>query len=125
SRAEMLRQCLKVSAEIKRHDEGVHVEVALRVDGAGHRVPTGFIDRHIMLSVEGQDGKGSVDATAGPRLPAAAGRELAARPGMLFAKLLHDEEGRSPAPFWKADVDPIDTRLRPGREERSSFRFPS
>jgi hypothetical protein len=126
SRADMLRQCLKVSADIKRDEKNVQVEVVLRVDGAGHRVPTGFIDRHLILSVEGRDDKGApLDMTAGPRLPSAVGAELAARPGLLYAKLLRDEEGRSPAPFWKSDLDPIDTRLRPGQEERGSFRFPS
>ncbi len=119
----MLRQSVKVSAELKRGQDGVGVEVSLHAEGVGHRVPTGFIDRHLILSVEGRDAKGKTIEAIGPKLPGAVGRALADRPGRLFAKLLKDEKGHSPAPFWKANLDPEDTRLHPDREERSSFRF--
>jgi hypothetical protein len=124
SREEMLRQCLKVAVSLRLEYDGVHAEVRLRAEGVGHRVPTGFIDRHLLLVIEPVDGMGRpVEALAGPRLPGPAGSELAGRPGVLFAKLLKSPEGTSPAPFWRADTDPKDTRLRPGQAERFQFRF--
>src|SRR5205823_9129509 len=54
SREEMLRRCLRVSLE----REGDRVTVEVRVDGVGHRVPTGFIDRQLLLTVEARDGNG-------------------------------------------------------------------
>jgi hypothetical protein len=125
SRADMLRKCLRLSATLTRQDARSRAEVTIRVEGAGHRVPTGFIDRHLILVVEGlrHDGK-AVAALSGPKLPAAAGPELAGRPGWLYAKLLRDEQGRSPVPFWREAAEPTDTRLHPGRSERVVFEFP-
>jgi hypothetical protein len=51
---------------------------------------------------------------------------LAGQPGRLYAKLLRDEQGRSPAPFWRAGADdPVDTRLTPGQVDRSRYLFPA
>lgn len=124
SREDMLRKCLKVSATITRQGSRARVLVTVHVEGAGHRVPTGFIDRHLILSVEGLGRKGKpVAVLAGPVLPAAAGPELAGQPGRLYAKLLHDDKGNSPVPFWRVAAEAIDTRLRPGRTERTVFDF--
>ena len=126
SQTDMLRQCLKVSARLTRREDGVRAEVSIRAEGVGHRVPTGFIDRHLILVAEGigDDGK-PVALRAGSRLPAVAGPALAGRPGRLYAKLLRDSHGRSPAPFWRAGVEPMDSRLQPGRTERLVFDFPA
>ena len=99
--------------------------VDVRADGAGHRLPTGFIDRHLLLVVEafGADGK-PLPLKEGPVLPPVAGQALAGRPGKLYAKLLKDFDGRSPAPFWKADPEPIDTRLIPGEADRLIVHIP-
>jgi hypothetical protein len=126
SQEEMLRRCLKGSVECQRSPNGVRATVRLRTEGAGHRVPTGFIDRHLTLVVEGEDAAGkAVPALGGPRLPAVAGTDLAGRAGKLYAKLLHDFDGRSPAPFWRADPDATDTRLQPDRTDETAFDFPS
>ena len=34
----------------------------------------------------------------------------------MYARLLEDETGRSPVPFWRALPEPTDTRLHPERE---------
>ncbi|MBI1915060.1 MAG: hypothetical protein HYS12_10035 [Planctomycetes bacterium] len=125
SREEMLRRCLHLSATLRPGPDAVRAEVTVRADGAGHRVPTGFVDRHLLLVVEGLDETGKpLRLRAGPVLPAVAGPELKGRPGKLYAKLLKDFEGNSPAPFWRADPDLVDTRLHPGREDRLVFEFP-
>jgi hypothetical protein len=124
--AEMLRRCLKVAVALSRDKGEVRARVVVRADGVGHRVPTGFVDRNLVLVVEplGTDGQPLLTA-AGPRLPAAAGRDLAGRPGRLFAKLLKDFDGHSPSPFWRAQPEAADTRLFPGRADVTEFYFPA
>ncbi len=126
SQADMLRRCVKVSVEVCRQEGQVRAEVRVLAEGVGHRVLTGFIDRHLLLIVEGRGEDGQeVDSEAGPRLPAAAGREGAGRPGRLFAKLLQDAEGHSPTPFWKAATKPVDTRLSPDQADISLYTYPA
>jgi Cytochrome c554 and c-prime len=126
SQEAMLQRCLKASLECRRSVDGVRATVRLATEGAGHRVPTGFIDRHLTLVVEAEDAAGkAVAARAGPRLPAAAGDELSGKAGKLYAKLLRDFDGHSPAPFWRADPDAIDTRLEPDRTDEILIDFPA
>jgi hypothetical protein len=126
SQLDMLRRGVKLAVTVKRERDGVHAQVEVRADGAGHRVPTGFIDRQLLLVVE-PFGAGirPLKARAGPVLPAAAGRELQGRPGRLYARILKDADGLSPAPFWRADGEPIDTRLLPGKPDLTTFVFPA
>jgi hypothetical protein len=126
SQLDMLRRGLKLATKLKRERDGVHVQVELRADGAGHRVPTGFIDRQLILAVEPfGPGIRPLKAQAGPSLPPAVGKELSGRPGQLYAKLLKDAEGNGPLPFWRAEADPVDTRLVPGKPDVSTFVFPA
>jgi hypothetical protein len=116
----MLRRCVRVSATLR----GGTAHVKVWAEGAGHRVPTGYIDRHLLLVVEGLGaGEEALPLRAGPTLPAAAGAELAGRPGRLYGRVLKDFAGHSPAPFWLADSDPADTRLAPGRVDEAAFVF--
>jgi hypothetical protein len=125
SQADMLRRCLKVAVVASRGSEAVRVEVEVRAEQVGHRVPTGFVDRHLLLIVEatGMDGK-PVSARTGPKLPPVAGKASFGLPGRLYAKLLKDWAGHSPAPFWRADPEAVDTRLAPGRTDSSAYTFP-
>ena len=47
--AEMLRRCLKLSVRVRRVEQGVRAEVEVTAENVGHRVPTGFIDRNLLL----------------------------------------------------------------------------
>ena len=121
---EMLRRCLQASVLCSRMGDSVRAAVRLWTEGAGHRVPTGFIDKHLILVVEGEDAAGKrVALRSGPTLSSIVGKQLAGRPGKLYAKLLRDFDGRSPVPFWRADPDPVDTRLTPGRADVTEFIF--
>jgi hypothetical protein len=123
SQEAMLRRCLRVSPKVVRQADAVHVEVEVRADGVGHRVPTGFVDRNLVLVVEALDHAGRpVAARRGPQLPAVAGESAA---GRLYARLLKDFDGYSPAPFWRADPAVTDSRLVPGRPDRSAYDFPA
>jgi hypothetical protein len=126
SQEEMLRRCLRVTAALARDGDAVRAEVTVCAEDVGHCVPTGFIDRHLLLIVEALDGVGlPLRARTGPLLPDAAGEPPAGRPGKLYGKLLKDVEGRGPAPFWRAQPTPVDTRLRPEQPDRSVWTFPA
>jgi hypothetical protein len=87
-------------------------------------VPTGFVDRHLVLVVDAVDAAGqNVRASNGPVLPAYAGPALKGRPGRVFAKLLVGADGTGPVPFWHDDVRVIDNRLIPGKTDAITFTF--
>jgi hypothetical protein len=126
SQKEMLRRAVQASVDFERQAEGVRARVRLWAEGVGHRLPTGFVDRHLVLVVEGQTADGrTVPLRKGPKLPMLAGEGLAGRPGRLYARVLRDFEGHSPVPFWLASPDPpADTRWIPGKVEEDIFDFP-
>lgn len=127
SQQAMLRRAVKVSVRFESKPEGVRASVRLWDEGVGHRLPTGFVDRHLVLVVEGRNGEDRiVPLRAGPKLPALAGAELAGQPGRLYARVLRDFEGHSPVPFWLASPDPApDSRLVPGKVEEEIFDYPA
>jgi hypothetical protein len=123
-RATMLRRCLRVEATIARRGEEASAVVRIGVADVGHRVPTGFLDRHLLLVVQGQTENGqTLPPRSGPRLPPAAG-DLAGQPGRLYAKLHSDFEGHTPAPFWRTGPPLSDNRLSPEQTDELTFRFP-
>jgi hypothetical protein len=123
--ADLLRRCLSVTASAERTKEGVRVRVEVRAESVGHRVPTGFVDRNLVLVVEASDAAGKpVALLRGPKLPPAAGHAVAGRPGQLYAKLLRGPRGEGPVPFWVELAEPEDTRLIPGRPEQGAYLFP-
>ena len=125
SQADMLRQAVKVSAHLAVDGKEVCAEIEVRADGVGHRLPTGFVDRNLVLVVEGFDSKGQrVAPGRGPLLSPLAGPMLSGQAGRLYAKELKDFDGHSPVPFWRADPDAIDTRLVPGQADRIEVAFP-
>ncbi len=127
SQEDMLRRAVQASATLERESNGVRAKVRLWADGVGHRLPTGFVDRHLLLIVEGRDSDGKLlTVRSGPRLPALAGSELEGKPGRLYARMLSDFDGHSPTPFWLAAPDPPpDTRLVPGKIDETTFAFPA
>jgi hypothetical protein len=123
SRLDMLRRALTLSIGTQLKGNGVQIDLVLRADGVGHRVPTGFVDRHLVLLVEPLDSRGErLTVLSGPKLPLHVGRTYAGLPGRLFGRVLADHDGRSPVPFWRADDSRTeDTRLNPGQAEHGSW----
>lgn len=122
-RAKMLRRCLGVTMNWERHNHRVTIRIKTVTRDVGHRVPTGFVDRHLILVVEAFDiHNNAVDLLSGPTLPASAGN-FTARPGIIFAKHLVDEDGYGPVPFWRAGATFIDNRLQPDAARTDSFEF--
>ncbi|HEV3143652.1 MAG TPA: multiheme c-type cytochrome [Gemmataceae bacterium] len=125
SQLDMLRRCLHLKVELRAEGDQQRATVSIETEGVGHRVPTGFIDRHLVLVVIARDDTGKeVPPVEGPRLPELAG-EVRGQPGRLYAKILKDFAGHSPVPFWRADTRPEDSRLLPGQTETSTWLFPA
>jgi hypothetical protein len=121
---EMLRKCLQLQVEVNREKDHVKVATLLRANDVGHRVPTGFIDRHLVLVVQALDtARKPIPAKVGPRLDAAAGADFAGEAGWLYAKRVNSPE-RTPAPFWVPSDSITDTRLDPNQTDRRTFIFP-
>jgi hypothetical protein len=124
SQEQMLKRCLNLAIGVNHHVRGTDVQIRLIATGVGHRVPTGFIDRQLILVVEGESESGQpVRLLDGRMLPPAVGPELAGKPGRLYARLLEDQSGQGPLPFWRAHSEPTDTRLSPGETDVRSFTF--
>jgi hypothetical protein len=126
SQEAMLKRSVRTTAALRADGDAVRAMVTVSASGVGHRVPTGFIDRHLVLVVEGLTAGGEVrPPSAGPRLPDFAGEAFAGRGGKLYAKLLKREDGHVPAPFWHADATPVDNRLLPDGADETAFVFPA
>jgi hypothetical protein len=126
SQAAMLRKAVQVSTALQRQGDSLRTEVRMVARGVGHRVPTGFLDRHLLLVVEAFDATGlRAQAQSGTTLPNAAGGELAGMAGRLYGRPRTDTTGHSPAPFWRGGNDGEDTRLLPEVTDVSVFSFPS
>lgn len=118
-----LRQSVKANVQSKLIKGGRQIDVEMRAEGVGHRVPTGFPDRQLILVVTAVDAKGRrVEALDGSRLPKSAGK-WSGFAGRLYAKQLVGEAGRSPIPFWLHVEKTEDTRLYPDQPDRRSFVF--
>jgi hypothetical protein len=123
AQVDMLRRCLRVAATVVKLPDGVSIEMTVQANSVGHRVPTGFVDRNLLLVVEAFDHAGRpLPLRSGPQLPPLAG-PISGLPGRLYAKQLRDFSGSSPAAFWQADPDFVDTRLFPDQPDCSVFQF--
>jgi len=124
--SDLLRRCLDITVSFAADSKGITATVELRGQNVGHRVPTGFVDRHLVLVVEGFSAEAKpLQLVGGPRLPEAAGKQFAGLPGWLYAKVLQGPDGSSPIPFWLPHDDMTDTRLYPDRPDRRAFTFPA
>ncbi|HEV3084461.1 MAG TPA: multiheme c-type cytochrome [Gemmataceae bacterium] len=127
SRLEMLQRCLKIAIRGEANSNITSVSVAITPEDVGHRVPTGFVDRHLLLVVEALSKNGDRLSPLGktPLLPQLAGKGLSGIPGFVYAKQTSDVDGRSPVPFWRARPEVRDTRLAPGIVAQTSYQFSS
>jgi hypothetical protein len=127
---DMLTRCLRLSVTLRREQGVLHVATETLATNVGHRVPTGFIDRNLILVVEPLTAAGTrARLRHGPTLPGAAGTgdpekgNFAGLPGRFYAKQLEDEAGRRPVPFWRSNREHADTRLVPDQPDRTGWRF--
>ncbi|HMP01498.1 MAG TPA: multiheme c-type cytochrome, partial [Gemmatales bacterium] len=132
---EMLRSSVEVKPRLVVDAAHVQVLVEIVARNVGHHVPTGFIDRQLLLVVVGRTAMGDlVPPESGPVLPPAAGiratgesldlRNYGGLGGRLFAKQIADSDGEWPIPFWQFDKVLADTRLQPEKVEAYRWSLP-
>lgn len=123
--AAMLGKSVRCEVEAEATGALRNVKVQVRASGVGHRVPTGFIDRHLVLIVEAWDGEGAeLRHVRGEMLPPRLGMPWQGRAGWIYGRWLLDEAGRRPLPFWLPADKEVDTRLRAEEADVRSFSFP-
>jgi hypothetical protein len=121
SQLDMLTHSLELSAEVAIG----RAEIRLTARNVGHAVPTGSIDRHLIVTVEAFIGPRPVTIYHGPRLSSEIAPRESGMVGKVYAKVLADRQGRRPARFWKADPASLqDTRLKPNETDRFEIAFP-
>lgn len=121
----MLERCLRLRIKLRREQDKLITETETLATDVGHRVPTGFIDRNLLLVVEAVNANGErTTPIKGPSLPASAGR-LAGFPGRFFAKQIADLQGEKPIPFWRPSRDVADSRLMPEKPEHEEWHYPA
>ncbi|HET6880333.1 MAG TPA: multiheme c-type cytochrome [Pirellulales bacterium] len=127
---DFLREHLGLSVQARRGAAGLEVETEVRVNGVGHRTPTGHPTRALLLHVEAVTDDGQrLAMMEGPVLPALCGEGpsdvpgLSGQPGKLFAKVLRGVDGELGAPFWRASGVAYDTRLNADQVDRTAFIF--
>jgi hypothetical protein len=119
----MLERCLRLTVKLRHKKDELVADVATLATDVGHRVPTGFIDRNLLLVIEALSAKGErLSPNKGPTLPDCAGR-LAKLPGKFFAKQIEDPVGQKPIPFWRPSRDFADSRLRPDQPDNTEWHF--
>jgi hypothetical protein len=120
---DLLRQSLDMKVQTKVVPNGRQAEVDIVAQTVGHRVPTGFPDRQLVLVVTATDANGQrAELQDGARLPKSAGKWSGCA-GALYAKQLVGEKERMPIPFWLHVAKIEDTRLSPEKLDRRSFLF--
>jgi len=100
------------AATLSLDRRGDTLTVTVIARGVGHALPTGSALRQVRLEVEFLDRRG---------------RRLADNrhdPEALFARLLADEDGRVPAPPWRARSVAQDSRLAAGERRVLSYPIP-
>ncbi len=119
SQLDMLRQSVRLTLQ----RDGRRVTTRLVAENVGHRVPTGFVDRQLLLLVEAFDEKNQALAqVGGPRLPPAAGG-YAGRAGRIYARWPTNDEPEAPVAFWKTPLEIRDMRLIPHQPDQQRFEF--
>lgn len=120
---------LKVSAH-QDHDQLV-VDVWVTNSGAGHKLPGGATLRNIVLLLDARDSNGHPLEPVGNKteeLPPLAGkgndpRDLAGKPGRMFARPFVTKTGAVPAGGFNADHILFDTRIPPRETDHSTYHF--
>lgn len=120
------RDALKVMIHTDSTPQGLLASVTVDAGDVGHAVPTGYIDRHLLLLVDAEDDLGNpAPVVNGPRVPAFVGESVSGQAGELYARVLVDPAGKLPTPFWASVQREVDTRILPDRPATTRITFAS
>ncbi|MCS7046463.1 MAG: hypothetical protein NZO58_08925 [Gemmataceae bacterium] len=121
--ADMLKRSLAVRTTALRRPNEVEIQVEVAARHVGHRMPTGFVERHLILVVQATEADGKpILPCRGPTLPVRAGPALHGLAGAIFGKQHVDAKGNA-LHFWQTGGSWLETRLRPEQAETLIFAF--
>jgi len=122
---ELLQNTVSMTVDARQVGRTLWVVVTITNTEAGHHVPTDFPGRHVILTVEAQDGQEQELAqVSGPLVPEWGGAQVGL-PGKAFAKVLRDvETGEAPVvSYWKPALIVSDNRIPAMAADRSAYAF--
>ena len=121
---QMLQSSIQHEEEVVRGETECVVKVQLKAVNVGHKVPTGYIDRHMILQVRAKLMGEEFKPIDGPTLPAWVDKTLVGNAGVLFGRPLLSEDKQGIQPFWQGGTDFVDSRLEPEMAKVWVWSFP-
>ena len=121
---QMLQSSIHHEEEVVLGETECVVKVQLKAVNVGHKVPTGYIDRHMILQVRAKFHEKEFKPIDGPTLPAWVDKKLVGNAGVLFGRPLLSEDKQGIQPFWQGGTDFVDSRLEPEMAKVWVWRFP-
>lgn len=121
---QMLQNSIQHEEEIILGATDCRVRVQLKAVNVGHKVPTGYIDRHMILQVRAKFQGEELKPIEGLTLAPWVDPTLAGFAGVLFGRPLLDAEKQRVQPFWQGKVELVDSRLEPEVAKVWVWKFP-
>ena len=121
---QMLQNSILHKEEIILGENDCVVKVQLKAVNVGHKVPTGYIDRHMILHLKAKSQDEEVKPIEGVTLPAWVDNSLGGNAGVLFGRPLLNTEMLELQPFWQGGTGVVDSRLEPETAKVWVWKFP-
>lgn len=125
-----LKTSLSMELEGTIRNRKLEIKAYITNTNGGHWIPTGETMRSVMLLMQAKDSNGNaLKMTRGDRLPDWTGKgnindgNYAGLPGVVFARILADDQGNLHVPFWQATRIVADNRIRPKDSVVLKFEF--
>jgi len=129
---ELLQNAVSLNAWSEIINETIQIQVEIKNDNTGHKIPTDYPGRQLILIVQGFDEHGNpLRLIEGPSLPEWAGignpefGYYAGLPGLIFANILEEVwTGISPTvAYWNPFTIVSDNRIDPFQTDLSKYVF--
>jgi len=121
---QMLQNSILHEEEVIQGATDCMVKVQLKAVNVGHKVPTGYIDRHMILQVRAKFQGEELKPIEGLTLGHWVDKALVGNAGVLFGRPLLNTDKQGVQPFWQGDVDIVDSRLEPEMAKAWVWKFP-
>lgn len=120
----MLQNSIQHETKVIKGTNDCTVGVQLKAVNVGHKIPTGYIDRHLILHVKAMSNEGELKPLDGDRIPSWVDQSMHGDAGVLLGRPLLHPDKQFTQPFWQWGGGVIvDSRLEPENEKKWSWRF--
>lgn len=121
---QMLQNSILHEEEIIMGEADCSVRVWLKAVNVGHKIPTGYIDRHMILRLRAKFQGEELKPIEGLTLPPWVDNSLAGNAGVLFGRPLLNAGKLEVQPFWQGGSEFVDSRLEPETPKSWVWKFP-